>query len=134
VQAPQVLVVAQIEAVPPQVALVTQPTHVLVEVSQTEAAAEQSVFAPHWMHVPEAEQRGWTGSFAAHWALEVQAVHVPTEQTGEVAGHVVLSRQPTQAPAAEQRVRAGSFREVHWALVAHRLHMPAAQRGAVAGH
>jgi hypothetical protein len=47
VQAPQVLVEAQIGAMPPQVALVTQPTHVLVAVSQTEAAAEQSVFAPH---------------------------------------------------------------------------------------
>jgi hypothetical protein len=134
VQAPQVLVVAQIGAVPTQVALVTQPTHVLVAVSQTAAAAaEQSVFAPHWIHAPEAEQRGRTGSFAAHWALEVQAVHVPAEQTGAVAGHDVLSRQPTQAPAAEQRVRAGSFSEVHWALVAHRLQSPAAQRGAVAG-
>jgi hypothetical protein len=133
VQAPQVLVVAQIGAVPPQVALVTHPTHVLVEVSQTEAAAAQSVFAPHWMHVPEAEQRGWTGSFAAHWVLEVQAVHVPAAQTGAEAGHVVLSRQPTQAPAAEQRVRAGSFSEAHWALVAHRLQSPAAQRGAVEG-
>ena len=48
----------QIGAAPPQVALVTQPTHVLVDVSQTEAAAEQSVFTPHWMHVPEAEQMG----------------------------------------------------------------------------
>jgi len=134
VQAPQVLVAAQIGAVLAQVALVTQPTHVLVAVSQTEAAAEQSVFAEHCTHEPEAAQSGCTGSFAAHWALEVQAAHVPAEQTGAVAGHVVLSRQPTQLPAGEQIVRDGSLRAAHWALDRQVAQPPAEQIGVLAGH
>ena len=85
------------------------------------------------MHVPKAAQSGCTGSFAAHWALEVQAAHVPAEQTGAVAGHVVLSRHPRQSPAGEQTVREGSLRDAHWTVEVQAAQLPAEQIGELAG-
>jgi hypothetical protein len=61
-------------------------------------------------------------------------MHVPAlEQTGVVAGQVALVRQPTQVPAVEQNVRAGSFKPVHCATVVQAVHAPPAQIGADAG-
>jgi hypothetical protein len=62
-------------------------------------------------------------------------MHVPAlEQTGVVAGQVALVRQPTQVPAVEQNVRAGSFKPVHCATVVQAVHAPPAQIGVAAGH
>ena len=126
-QAAQVLVEAQIGTVPLQVALVRQPTHVLVEVSHTESVAEQSVFAVHCTHAPMVEQSGCPGSLAAHSALDAHVVHVPAKQTGVAAGQVVLSKQPTQVPAGEQSVRDGSLRSAHLAFDAQAAQTPAEQ-------
>jgi hypothetical protein len=63
----------------------------------------------------------------------VQAVQVPAEQTGEAAGHVLLSRQPTHAPAGEQSVRDGSLRAAHWVFDVQVVQPPAEQTGVGAG-
>jgi hypothetical protein len=115
VQAEQTCVVAlQIGVAPEQLALVRHWTQVLVVVSQTGAGPEQAELSAHCTHAPTAEHAGRVASIAAHWAAVVQAAHTPpAAQTGEVVGQEALVRQPTQAPPAEQRVLAGSFRAAH---------------------
>jgi hypothetical protein len=62
-------------------------------------------------------------------------MHVPLlAQMGLAAGQVALVRQPTQVPAVEQNVRAGSFKPVHCAAVVQAAQAPFVQMGALAGH
>ena len=134
-QAAQVLVAVQMGEVPEQFKAVKHWTHLLVEVSHTAVVPEQLVLAVHWTHAPAVEQTGWVTSMPAHWEELVHAMHVPAlEQTGVVAGQVALVRQPTQVPAVEQNVRAGSFKPVHCAAAVQAVQAPPAQIGADAGH
>ena len=113
-QAAQVLVAVQIGVAVVHVALVRHPTQVSVAVSQIEAPAAQGELSVHWTHAPAAEQTARVGSArAAHWLEAAQTPQVPAVQSGAVAGHVVLVRQPTQVPVGEHMVRVGSARAAH---------------------
>jgi hypothetical protein len=134
VQAAQVLVAPHIGAVAAHVALVRQPTHVFVVVSQTETPPAQVELSIHWTQAPAAEQTARVGSpSATHWLEAVQAVQVPLAQTGAATGQVALVRQPTQAPAAEQTARVGSPSATHWLEAVQAIQVPLAQTGAAAG-
>jgi len=127
------VVLSQMGALGPQLAGVRHCTHLLVLVSQTGVAPEQFESPPHSTQAPLVEHAGCPASMPAHWADEVQGPQVPLVQIGAVAGQVALVMQPTQAPAAEHKVRAGSPSPTHWLDEVQAVQAPPEQMGALAG-
>jgi hypothetical protein len=129
VHAVQTSAAEQIGVAPEQVALVVQPTHLFVVVSQTGVAPAQVVLSVHCTQAPAAEHAGVVALFAAHWVAAVQAVQTSAaEQIGVAPVHVALAVQPTHLFVVVSQTGVAPEQVV---LSVHCTHVPAAEHAGV---
>ena len=131
VQGAQVsVVVEQMGVVPEQVALVVQPTHLLVVVSQMGVAPEHCVLPVHCTHWPSDRHAGAAADLAAHWLAAVQTVQVSVvvEQMGVAPEQVALVAHPTHLFVVASQTGVAPEQVV---LSVHCTHVPAVEHAGV---